>query len=89
MRTFKFELGIEVQDVITEFTGIIMSRSEHLTGCNVYSVAPKVLTDGKPGETQWYDENRLIKVSDGVADKFQTFDTGSTGNQPMSTNRPR
>lgn len=87
MRKFKFELGIEAKDKITGFSGIIMSRSEHLTGCNVYGVAPKVITDGKPSETQWFDENRIEKVSDGVADQFSNVDTGSTGNPPASTRR--
>lgn len=89
MSEFKFELGIEAEDKITGFKGIVMSRSEHLTGCNVYSIAPKTLAEGKPGETQWFDENRINKISDGVSDQFSKVDTGSTGNQPMSTGQRR
>lgn len=87
MRKFKFELGIEAEDKITGFKGIIMSRSEHLTGCNVYSIAPKVLESGKPGDTQWFDENRIFKLSDGLSKDFSVVDTGSTGNQLLTTNK--
>jgi len=89
MKEFKFELGIEAEDKITGFKGIVMSRSEHLTGCNVYSIAPKVLDAGKIGETQWFDENRIKKISEGVSDQFDNYDTGSTGNQTVSTSQRR
>lgn len=89
MKAFKFELGIEAEDKITGFKGVVMSRSEHLTGCNVYSIAPKILDSGKPGETQWFDENRISKIGEGVADQFDKYDTGSTGNQNVSTSGRR
>jgi hypothetical protein len=89
MQEFKFELGIEAEDKITGFKGIVMSRSEHLTGCNVYSIAPKVLDGGKIGDTQWFDENRIKKISEGVANQFDKYNTGSTGNQKLSTSERR
>jgi len=71
---FKHELGIEAKDIITGFSGIIMSRSEHLTGCNVYSISPKTLQEGKLAETQWFDESRIEKIGEGENDPTSASD---------------
>jgi len=57
---FKFEMGREAKDCITGFTGIIMSRSQYLTGCNQYGLSPSELTkEGKRPEWEFFDETRL------------------------------
>ena len=60
---FKFNLGDEVKDIITNFKGIIQSRTEYLTGCNIYGVQSQELS--KEGELRdWihFDENRIKLV---------------------------
>jgi len=58
---FKYELGVEVKDKITGFTGIAMSRCEYLTGCVQYGVCPQQLTkDGDLPTWHYLDEDRLI-----------------------------
>jgi hypothetical protein len=65
----KYELGMELRDIITGFRGIVVGRTEYLTGCNHYGLAPRKLLDtGKPQEWEWIDESRLVatgKVLDG------------------------
>jgi hypothetical protein len=57
----KYRLGVELKDIVTGFVGIAAGRTEYLTGCNHYGLAPrKLCQDGKPGEWQWFDESRLV-----------------------------
>ena len=56
---FKFELGETVKDIVTDFKGVIVARTQYLTGCNRYSLQSKVLKDGKPAEWVMFDENQL------------------------------
>ena len=60
---FKFELGVKVKDVVTGFSGVVMSRTQHLTQCNQYGISPAELTkEGKRPDWEWFDENRLIET---------------------------
>lgn len=60
---FKFELGEDVKDIVTDFKGIIMGRSEYFTGCIHYGLVSRKLQDGgKPLEYQWFDETRLERT---------------------------
>ena len=66
MVQFKFELGCEVKDAVTGFRGVVVFRTERLTGCNQYGVSPTKMKDGKKPEWEFFDENRLLKVGKGV-----------------------
>jgi len=60
---FKFELGGTLKEVISGFQGVCMGRSEYITGCNQYSIAPRELDQtGKIKDWCHFDENRLVKV---------------------------
>jgi len=64
---FKFELGQEVKDKITGFVGIIVSRAEHLTGCNRYGVqSRKLKSPTETAEWVWFDEHQLIFKGKGL-----------------------
>lgn len=64
MSNFKFDLGDKVKDAITNFSGIVVARSQYLTGCNRYGVQGQTLTkDGVPGEWQNFDENVITLVT--------------------------
>jgi hypothetical protein len=56
---FKFNLGDEVTDVVTGRTGTIITRCEHLTGCNTYGMQRKHEPKEKIEGADWFDENRL------------------------------
>lgn len=57
---FSIELGSKVKSNITSFEGIVVSRSEHLNGCNRYWVQPKVDKEKKVPEGYWIDEGELV-----------------------------
>lgn len=56
---FKFSIGEYVRDRVTGFEGAIMSRADHISGCDTYGVQPTQLKDGTPQDTKWFDEPRL------------------------------
>lgn len=69
-KDFKHELGWKVKDIITGFEGIVTGRAEHITGCNSYWVKPQKLTaEGKPLEAEYFDEDRLEFVDEGINPK--------------------
>ncbi len=57
-------LGLEVQDRLTGFTGLVTGICVYLTGCNQALVQPKV-KDGAFVEARWIDVQRLDRF--GVA----------------------
>ena len=52
-------LGLEVQDKVTKFIGIVTSISYDLYGCIQAIVSPPVDKDGKDQDGRWYDVSRL------------------------------
>jgi hypothetical protein len=56
------ELGRNVRDQITGFTGIVTGVVVYITGCNQSLVAPPVGADGKLIDAAWFDEQRLVYV---------------------------
>ena len=64
MKDFLFENGQTVKEVVTGFTGVIMGRTDYLTGCNRYGVMPvKLSKEGKRAEWEWLDETVLELVA--------------------------
>lgn len=77
--TFKFELGERVKDCITGMTGVIMARSNFITGCDQYGICDTKLTkDGKRPDWEYFDENRLVKTGKGI-----TLPTQTEGTKPV------
>jgi hypothetical protein len=56
-------LGQEVKDRLTGFSGFVMGRTEYLNGCVSIGVMPKELKEGKPQDWIWFDEQRLDENS--------------------------
>lgn len=63
---FKFELGLEVKDRITGFSGILVGRIQYMFGCNQYGIAPKTLEEGKMRDTCYFDEGRIEVTGQGL-----------------------
>ena len=55
----KFSMGDLVKDSVTGFTGIVTAYSFYITGSPRVCVEAKSV-DGKPGESAWFDEERLV-----------------------------
>ena len=56
---FKFELGKNVIEKLTGFTGVITGRAQYITGCNQYHLQPSCGDDNKFPEGVWSDEGRI------------------------------
>lgn len=52
-------LGCRVKDRVTGFTGVATSVTFDLYGCIQAIVNPGVNSDGKIGESMWFDVSRL------------------------------
>jgi len=59
------KLGRKVKDTLTGFTGIAVCRSEWLYGCTRIGVQSQELKDGKPVDTQHFDEQSVEVVEEG------------------------
>lgn len=53
------KLGDDVEDVITGVRGIVIGRSEWLTGCATIGIQPKADKNGSVPEVFWVDETRV------------------------------
>ena len=56
------KLGDTVKDKITGFEGIVDAVIEYRNGCRRMAIKSKELVDGKPVDTQWFDEPDLESV---------------------------
>ena len=65
----KIELGNKVKCKVTGFTGIAVSRYEHMNGCIQYDVKPKVGKDNEDKKGIWIDEQQLIVIPGGLITK--------------------
>lgn len=55
-------LGEKYRDEITGFVGTAIARVEYLNGCIRIELEGKVDKDGKPQESVFVDEQRLVHV---------------------------
>jgi hypothetical protein len=59
-KQFRFAIGSILKDEVTGFEGVVMGRTEYITGCLQYALCPRKMTkDGKLPEWHWFDEDRL------------------------------
>lgn len=61
---FKFKNGDIVRDLVTGLKGAIVSRTDHLTGCNRYYVQPRIGDDGKLIDGCYFDEMALEHIQE-------------------------
>lgn len=59
----QIELGMTVKDTITGLVGVVMGRTQYLTGCAHVGICPnKLKTDGSLMDWQWLDERRCSVI---------------------------
>ena len=65
---FKYPLGQEVKDKISGLRGVVMCRTEYLTGCNRYSIQTKGVNKktGNPYDWKAFDEDQLIDMGKNI-----------------------
>ena len=59
---FKFKQGETLRDKVTGFQGIVVSRTDYISGCNRYQLQPKVDADGKMPDIVTIDEPALERT---------------------------
>ena len=57
---FKHPLGARARDLVSNVEGIIVTRCEHLNGCNRYVIEQPLNKDGKIPELISFDEERIM-----------------------------
>lgn len=78
MTRFKFKLGDEVQDSVTDLCGIITGRTEYLNGCIQYGIEQKQAVSKRYEKEYheikpiWLDEGRLKRIGGGINSKAKT-----------------
>ncbi len=75
------KLGSRVKDTISGFSGILTARTEWLYGCVRVAIEPEGLFEGKPIDTQWFDEPRVIELEKPVVE-VQSNPTGGPRKDP-------
>ena len=79
-RAFKFGLGDEVKDSLSDHAGTIIARSDHIRACTTYSVQQRELTkDGKLPDSIDHDEKALLLVKAAVPSKQSNPTADRTG----------
>jgi hypothetical protein len=85
-------LGLQVQDVVTGFKGVVTCISFDLQGCVQAVVTPpifqKALEAPKLEEARWFDTKRLTAIDDHPVMTLPTFaDVTVDGGQDLSAVR--
>jgi hypothetical protein len=60
------QLGDTVRDVVSNFKGIVTSRTEYLNDCVRYGVQPQVDKDGKLPAGEYFDWHQLEIIKRGA-----------------------
>ena len=65
----EIKLGMKVKDKITGFTGIVVSYSKHMNGCDRAWIQPPVDKDGKNIDGAWFDVVTLEVINEKLCQK--------------------
>jgi hypothetical protein len=87
MHEFKFDLGDEVRDTITNYCGVIVARTQWLTNCNTYMVKSRELKDGQPRDAITFDEPSVELVKPLAVRGVEGVKTGGPTPAISQTNR--
>jgi hypothetical protein len=62
MEARMLKIGDVAKDRVTGFEGVIVGRTEWLSGCITFGVQGKEMKDGRPTDAVWFDEARLTET---------------------------
>ena len=60
------KLGVKAKDKVTGFEGIVIAKTEWLTGCDQYVLKQKAKEGVLPDDGQWFDEGMLVVIGEGI-----------------------
>lgn len=75
----KIELGDEVKEKVTGYTGVVIAKTEWLTGCARYAIQPKMNKDGKIPEARDFDGAAISIIKKGKVKIKQTQEEVENG----------
>jgi len=75
-KIFKFELGDKLKDLVTDFEGQVIGRTNWFTGCNTYGLKSNI-------DAIWVDEVKLVKIDKGIKIKKPEDDPGGPQINPQ------
>lgn len=78
----KINTGDEAKDRITGFRGIVVARTEWLNKCVRISIQPRELREGKPIESQTFDEEQIELIKPAVVKTTKPRQTGGPTPSP-------
>ncbi len=83
-------LGMEAEDVVTGFKGVITAKVEYLNGCIQFCVKPKgTKPEGDPIDGHYFDENQLRYVGEGLRGVIKPYHLNEADIQPTSPGGPQ
>jgi len=82
METTDEKLGKKVQDKVTGFEGIAVTKCIYLNGCVQYSVQPQVDEKGEIPKEVWIDDQQLKVISEGVLESARKGGGGFRNHPP-------
>ncbi len=56
-------LGKQVEDLVSGFKGVAVSKITYMNGCEQYSLQPKCKEDGRFLDSKWFDAEQVALVS--------------------------
>ena len=72
------KLGSKVRDTLTGYAGVAVARTEYQYGCARVAIEAATLTEGKPVDPQWFDEQR-VEVVEEEAPKVSRDSSATSG----------
>lgn len=83
-----YELGDTAKDRITNFTGMVVARTDWINGCVRYTLQPRELDkDNKIQDAQTFDVEQLVLVEEATYEKEAILPARSGGPMPSTPRR--
>lgn len=84
----QLQLGDQAKDSISGFSGIVVAVTTWLNGCRRITIQPQALHEGKPIDSQTFDENQVV-VTKAKAFAEGSHETGGPRPEPTRPSAPR
>lgn len=83
----QIKLGIKAKDIVTGFSGTVISRIEYLNGCVQYCIKPTVDKDGKMRDGEWFDDSQIVPIAGKGVNIEKELDGGPIPDTPSGNYR--